>query len=167
MLPMLAALLLSQSAASVPATPAVSEARAKSLVGLGFAIASLAYSSRVAAFLCAPSAAQSNACQLAAKDAQADRAKVQAATRPDVKPENLNGCERVLLGAVTHYAEDRLLADGVATAQGRDPALASALANDRSQLQHEDGPDPKVVAACRAVPGSWFAATWDGVVKVD
>ncbi len=167
MLSILTAMLLRQLAPAGPPTPNVSEARAKAIVGLGFASGSLAFDAKVAAFLCSPEANQTQACERAEGDVQAAKRRVQEATGLELKPEAMNGCERVLLAAAAHYSQDRLLAAGIASAQGFSAPLSSALAKGRTQLQLEAGPDPKLLAACRAVPGSWFAATWDGVVKAD
>ncbi len=161
MLLMLAALLLGQS----PATPGVSEAHAKAVVRLGIATGSLAFTSKFASYIC--SVQSGRGCERAKDDVQSARMKVQEVTDPDVKPENMNGCEKMLLAAATHYSEDRLLATGIASAQGFSAHLAAALEQARAQLQVEPGPDAKLLSACRAVPGSWFAATWDAVVKAD
>jgi hypothetical protein len=161
---MLALLLLGQSG---PATPVVSEAHAEAVVKIGIATGSLAFNSVFASYACSPAEVSERGCERAKDDVQSARMKLQELTDPNVKPEKMNGCEKMLLAAAAHYSEDRLLAAGIASAQRFSAGLAAAFQQARAQLQVEPGPDAKLLSACRGVPGSWFAATWDAVVKAD
>lgn len=168
MQPLLVTFLMAQAlapATTPPVTSAVSEAHAKIIIKLGIAAASLTYSYLLQSLLCIPEVSQSKACLLANEGVRSDRATLQGLEDPKVNPGTFNACEALLFAEVQHYSEDRFLAAGLAGAGAQDPALAAALAKNRNQLQVEAGPDPKLLASCRAVPGSWFAATWDGVLK--